>query len=73
MAERYRAPKGALALVLVGLIPSVLTAFGLFDMAYSLEVTIAGGVLVGSGLIWHYIARYRWRMAAAKANANASR
>jgi multisubunit Na+/H+ antiporter MnhG subunit len=66
MAERYHAPKGALVLVLIGLIPSVLTALGLFDLPYSLEITIAGGVFVGAGLIWHYIARFRWRMANAK-------
>lgn len=67
MTTRYVMPKGALILILIGLIPSVLTALGLFDIPYAMEIVIAGGALAGAGILWHLVARFRYRMAAIRA------
>lgn len=62
MTQRYVMPKGALILILIGLIPAALTMLDLFDLPYALEILIAGAALAGVGILWHLKARYQWKM-----------
>lgn len=62
MTQGYVMPKGALLLLVIGMVPAALTMLDLFDVPNALELLLAGAGLVGIGILWHLVARYQYKM-----------
>ncbi|WP_141101941.1 hypothetical protein [Oceanicola sp. 22II-s10i] len=62
MAQRFVPPKGALIMMVAGILITVGATYLPRNFNYGVIVSLIGGVMALVGVAWHMVARFRWRM-----------